>query len=170
MIIRVMAAATLATALMLPACQPSGCQKSGSGGDSHTIPGAVPACDTNPVAPKVITFAGKKSVQGSTESTCDLPPQEHHVQVFLEMKVAGQWAVQPDPAGKTAGNCLDIPANGLPKTCTWIITRCQTGTWRTRVVVFGHGPATEGYPNGIPFNFPKPGQPPVVSSEVRLTC
>lgn len=168
--IRTIAAIALTGALL--AGGPPACQKADSGGGTAApakpaapvLPGGK-ACDTHPFAPHVISFAGKTSVEAIARSECDLPPVEHHVQIFLEMKVAGQWTVQPDPFGKTSGNCLDIPSAGVPTSCTWIITRCQAGLWRTRVTVFGYGPPVDGHPNGIPFNFEVPEKP-----EAQLTC
>lgn len=163
MITRVIAAATLAATLL--AGGPSACQPK----DASGAPAADPtpkACDTHPKAPHVIKFAGKAAVEGSTESTCQAPPMQHNVQVFLEKKVgADQWAPQPDPFGKPAGNCYDIPGSGQPKTCQWIISRCENGLWRTRIRVFGYGPPMKDYPGGKPFNFDVPEKP-----SAQLTC
>lgn len=156
------AVATIA-ALMLATgdCQqrPSG---GGGGGQADPTP---KACDTRPKAPHVITFAGKKSVEGESTSTCEVPPVQHNVQVFLERKTANRWIGQPDPQGKPAGNCIDLPGAGDPKTCKWIITRCEPGVWRTRVRVYGYGPAMKGFPGGKPFNFDVPEMP-----EAQLSC
>jgi hypothetical protein len=166
-----MAAATAVLVALLgtagpPACQPKGSSTAppAAGQPVGVMPGGK-ACDTRPSAPHVITFAGKAAVEGSTESVCDLPPQQHHVSIFLETKSAGQWSVQPDPFGKTSGNCYDLPGAGIPKTCQWIISRCQPGLWRTRVTVFGYGPPVAGHPGGLPFNFDVPEKP-----SAQLTC
>lgn len=157
------AIATLAVVMLAPSgCPPQGSSSGGGAGPADPTP---KACDTQPKAPHVITFAGKKSVEGETTSTCEVSPVQHNVQVFLERKAGNRWVGQPDPYGKPAGNCLDIPGAGDPKTCQWIITRCDPGLWRTRVRVYGYGPAVKDFPGGKPFNFDVPEKP-----EAQLTC
>ena len=89
-----------------------------------------------------VTYAGVRVDHGlvvdTVTPTCNVKPQQHRIQVQLEVEVGGEWL----PQGRAAFQDTRPDRTGFP---VRVQAPCIEGTWHTSVYTEGVGPNGDGF-------------------------
>lgn len=116
------------------------------------------ACDLTPYrpdSPHISTHEaeskGRVVISANVRVVCDVPPEEHHLTVWLERSANGAWVTM---VSQTFDNAP--PKTGYRYTVAFV--GCMAGEWRTRARAFGQL-------QGKPFAFEDRSLPRAISQQ-----